>query len=186
MDEHCKHQYVVSLSGGKDSTAMLFMLLERGCRVDRIIYIDTTKEFPQMYEHLEEVQKRIPIQIETASFPFDYYFSEIVKSKGSHKGEKGLGWPTVWCRWCTAWKRDLFAKVLGKVSATVYIGLAADERRRVSRLPANKFAPLALWGVKERHALAYCKKLGFTWGGCMTRALPVFPVFAALCRVAIS
>jgi len=39
---------IVSFSGGKDSTAMLLMMLEKGIPVDRVICVDTTKEFPQM------------------------------------------------------------------------------------------------------------------------------------------
>lgn len=41
--------YVVSFSGGKDSTAMLLRLLELGEPINEIIFCDTYKEFPQMY-----------------------------------------------------------------------------------------------------------------------------------------
>ena len=44
-------KYVVSLSGGKDSTAMLLRLLEEKRPVDLILFCDTGLEFPQMYEH---------------------------------------------------------------------------------------------------------------------------------------
>ena len=33
---------IVSLSGGKDSTAMLLMMLEKSYRIDEIIFCDTT------------------------------------------------------------------------------------------------------------------------------------------------
>ena len=56
---------IVSFSGGKDSTAMLLMMLERGIPVDRVLCVDTTKEFPQMYEHIEKVQSMIePLKID--------------------------------------------------------------------------------------------------------------------------
>ena len=45
--------HVVSLSGGKDSTAMLLRMLEEGMRVDIILFCDTGLEFPAMYEHLD-------------------------------------------------------------------------------------------------------------------------------------
>ncbi|MBR0358180.1 MAG: phosphoadenosine phosphosulfate reductase family protein, partial [Selenomonadaceae bacterium] len=51
--------YVVNFSGGKDSTAMLLRLLELDMTVDEIIFCDTTAEFPQMYEHVDRVEKYI-------------------------------------------------------------------------------------------------------------------------------
>ena len=79
-------------SGGKDSTAMLLMMIERGMQIDRIICIDTTKEFPEMYAHIEKVKKYIkPYEIETYSFDFDYYFSEHMKTRGKTAGQKGYG-----------------------------------------------------------------------------------------------
>ena len=39
---------VVQFSGGKDSTAMLLLLLERGVTVDEIIFCDTGMEFPEL------------------------------------------------------------------------------------------------------------------------------------------
>jgi len=81
---------VVSFSGGKDSTAMLLMMIEKGIKIHRIINVDTTKEFPEMYEHVEEVKKMIhPYKIETIKIDFDYWFGEHIKTKGKRKGEKG-------------------------------------------------------------------------------------------------
>ena len=50
---------VISFSGGKDSTAMLLMMLEKNMPIDEIIFCDTGKEFPQMYDHIDKVQKYI-------------------------------------------------------------------------------------------------------------------------------
>ena len=62
---------IVSFSGGKDSTAMLLMMLERGVPVDRVICVDTTKEFPAMYEHIKKVQSMIePLKIEIVKIDF--------------------------------------------------------------------------------------------------------------------
>ncbi len=52
-------EHIVQFSGGKDSTAMLLMMLEKDMPIDEIIFCDTGKEFPQMYEHIEKVQKYI-------------------------------------------------------------------------------------------------------------------------------
>ena len=48
--------HIVSLSGGKDSTAMLLRLLEESRSVDEIIFCDTGLEFPQMYEHIDKLK----------------------------------------------------------------------------------------------------------------------------------
>lgn len=50
---------VVQFSGGKDSTCMLLMMLEKGIPVDKIVFCDTGKEFPQMYEHISKVEDYI-------------------------------------------------------------------------------------------------------------------------------
>ena len=54
-----ERKYIVSLSGGKDSTAMLLRLIEEGYPIDLILFCDTGLEFPQMYDHIEKVQKYI-------------------------------------------------------------------------------------------------------------------------------
>ena len=43
-------QYIASFSGGKDSTAMVLMLLEKQEPLDRVVFIDTGLELPEMYE----------------------------------------------------------------------------------------------------------------------------------------
>ena len=52
------NKHVISFSGGKDSTAMIFKMIEKNMIIDRVICIDTTKEFPEMYTHIKDVQKK--------------------------------------------------------------------------------------------------------------------------------
>ena len=52
-------KYVVSLSGGKDSTAMLLRLIAEKRPIDYIIFCDSGLEFPQMYEHISKLEKYI-------------------------------------------------------------------------------------------------------------------------------
>ena len=47
--------WIVSFSGGKDSTAMLLRLLEEKWPVDMILFVDTGLEFPAMYDHIDKV-----------------------------------------------------------------------------------------------------------------------------------
>ena len=43
--------HIVSFSGGKDSTAMLHLLLEQGVPVSHVVYFETEWDFPQMRAH---------------------------------------------------------------------------------------------------------------------------------------
>lgn len=173
IDHHAQH--IISFSGGKDSTAMLFMMLERGMPVDRIINVDTTKEFPAMYRHIQEVQKRIAIKIEIIQIDFDYWFGEHIKTRGKRAGTTGYGWPDFRNRWCTALKRQAFSSAISDKShsfhkhgltAIEYHGIAADEPARLNKNPGRNIRyPLAEWGITEKEALAYCYSLGFDWSG---------------------
>jgi len=162
---------VVSFSGGKDSTALLLMMLEKGIRVDRVIFIDTTKEFPQTYENIDRVQEMIkPLKIEKFKIDFDYWFGEHIKTKGKYKGEKGYGWPGVNSRWCTGLKMATFNKAVRGEEVVEFIGIAYDERERVVHnrqysKNRNVKYPLVEWGVREREALEYCYSKGLDWGG---------------------
>ena len=51
------HFHAVSLSGGKDSTCLLLLMIERGMPIDAVISADTGMEFPEMYEHLAKVDE---------------------------------------------------------------------------------------------------------------------------------
>ena len=50
-------KHIVKFSGGKDSTAMLLLMLERGLPVDEIIFCDTGLEYPELYKHIAEVER---------------------------------------------------------------------------------------------------------------------------------
>lgn len=165
--------HIVSLSGGKDSTAMLLMMLERKMPVDYILFCDTGVEFPEMYEHLQKVDDYIGekygkhITYLKADKDYQYYFSERVITKGERKGTKGYGYASTRNRWCTdrlkVKPQEKFTKAL-KQPYILYCGIAADEPERVKPYKYKRY-PLAEWGVTEAQCLDYCKALGFTWGG---------------------
>lgn len=183
---------VVSLSGGKDSTAMLLMLLEKGEKVHDIVFFDTGWEFPQMYEHLAKLEEftgrkitrltaRLPIGIATEKSPFDWLFSEspAIKRGTSMVHKIGRGWPAATRRWCAGSKRDAInAHFLAlthrqgiELPLRQCIGFAADEQIRVEKRKercgkwiSSRF-PLVEWGVTEADALEYCRKAGFNWNG---------------------
>ena len=183
---------VVSLSGGKDSTAMLLMLLERGEPIADIVFFDTGWEFPQMYEHLDwlenntgrkitRLRPRLPVGVVTDKTPLDWMFSEfpVVKRGTDQPHMIGRGWPASMRRWCTGRKQEsLRAHLLALTHRSGFalplkqcIGFAADEVQRLDG-PTKKDGtyyvqryPLMEWGVTEADALAYCQKRGYHWRG---------------------
>lgn len=158
---------IVSFSGGKDSTAMLLKMIECNIPIDEIIFCDTGKEFPQMYEHIKKVENYIkrPITIIKAEKSFEYYMFEYEKQKGKNKGQKGYGWSSGRCRWCTTLlKNNVINKYLSKYKQEgyiEYIGIAYDEQNRIK----DKFYPLIDWKMTEKDCLEYCYSKGFDWGG---------------------
>ena len=156
--------YVVNFSGGKDSTAMLLRLLELDMPVDEIIFCDTTAEFPQMYDHVDKVERYIgkPITRLRREHSWEYMLLHHVKKNGT----VGYSFPDFRNRLCTAYfKRDHIKSYLTDIRKTQevihYVGIAADEPKRIR----DHRYPLVEWGWTEADCLDYCKGKGFDWGG---------------------
>jgi 3'-phosphoadenosine 5'-phosphosulfate sulfotransferase (PAPS reductase)/FAD synthetase len=156
-------KHIVSFSGGKDSTAMLLMMLERGMQIDEIRCFDTGWEFPQMYDHWKQVEAYIgrEITILRPKKSFEYWMLErpVVRRKDGFV-RTGYGWPSALRRWCTSEKRGALNR--GRTKDIWYIGIAADEGHRQK---PGKVYPLLEWGVTEEEALQYCYDKGFHWNG---------------------
>ena len=163
-------KHVVQFSGGKDSTCMLLMMLEKGMQVDEIIFCDTGMEFPQMYEHIDKVEQYIDRKVTRlkAENSFKYYLFDVEKTTGKNKGAKGYGWARMFQRWCTRiLKEEPTKKYLKEIGEHIsYIGIAADEPKRHKNARKNDIHPLFEWGITEEMALSTCYSHGFTWGGC--------------------
>lgn len=165
-------KYIVSFSGGKDSTAMLLKLIEQGKRIDEIIFIDTGVEFPEMYEHIQKVEEMIhlPITKLKADNDFEYYLLEHIKTRGKNKGQKGYSFPDFRNRWCTQLlKKNVINKYLKRYKGyevVEYHGIAFDEREREGRNKEKTVIyPLIELEMAEKDCLNYCYSKGFTWSG---------------------
>lgn len=171
-------KYIVSFSGGKDSTAMLLRLLELGEQVDEVIFCDTYKEFPAMYRHVAKV--RAVVEAAGIQFTelksekdFDYYmFEHKPKRRNPEKyGDvSGYSWAGAQSRWCSQLLKlsiiDKYIKSLGDV--VQYVGIAADETKRLERKITEcgrRKYPLVEWGWSEADCLNYCYSLGYDWEG---------------------
>lgn len=92
-------KHIVSFSGGKDSTAMLLMMIERNMQIDDIVFCDTGVEFPEMYLHIKHVENFIKrkITVLKAKKSFKHYLGYHIKKNGN----VGYGFPDFKNRWCT-------------------------------------------------------------------------------------
>lgn len=169
---------------------MLFGMLERGERVDAVVYFDAGEwEFPQMADHIARVELMIapvPLVRLHPRKPFTWYMlhKEVRPRGGGDVRFVGWGWPSPLRRWCTREKADQIDKYRRSLGADVVqaIGFAADEARRADSANMIKQAavvrfPLIEWDVVEAEALAYCRALGFDWGGLYD----VFPRVSCFC-----
>lgn len=175
-----KQFHAVSLSGGKDSSAMLLLMIERGMPIDMVLSADTGMEFPEMYAHLAKLDEHLfrerGIHITTLRHPkgFEYLMFDEPKQKPrslENRAKLGIppygnGWPGIRVRWCTGQlKTHLITKEVnrlkGELGALHYVGIAADEAWRCK----DERYPLVEWGITEAQALQACYDRGFDFGG---------------------
>ena len=149
---------IVSLSGGKDSTAMLLMMLERNEPIHSVVWFDTGWEFPEMYPHIEKLEKYTGLEVKRLKYHRE--FDEMMRTYNR--------WPAPMMRWCTGSKRDTIKKYGKQISNFVHcIGFASDEQKRTDSksVSTNTRFPLIEYDVTEEKALQYCKQHGFDWDG---------------------
>lgn len=161
-----ENRTIISLSGGRDSTAMLLMMIERGEQIDDVVFFDWGMEYPEMYEHLNKLEAYTGITI-TRLYPlhsWDWYKDEYVRVKGEWKGVKGYGLPQAGRAWCTAIKRQTIRKMYPLKEYIHCIAYAFEERRRAKYINGQRY-PLLEWGVHSKEAYKYCLSHGFDWGG---------------------
>ena len=172
--------HAISLSGGKYSTCLALLMIERGLPVDAVIWADTGMEFPEMYDHIAKVDEYLyrerGLHITALRSPksFEYMMFDEPKQKPSALENRarlgvppyGNGWPGIKVRWCTGQlKTHLISKEVNRLKGAhqlqQYVGIAADEAWRCKGL----HYPLVEWGITEAQALQICYDRGFDFGG---------------------
>ena len=163
-----KKTYLSMLSGGRDSTAMTLMLLERGEPLDYIIFCDTGLEHEEMYEYIDRLdaffQRKYGMKIVRLHPARDYetYIKEP-RTRGDNIG-KTRGTPMIadLCFWRVEAKREpvkRWAKRTGLKEEDIiqYNGFVYGEFERVDKIPDNIIAPLYDWKMTEADVSAYLK-----------------------------
>jgi len=148
---------------------------EKAMQIDEIIFADTTKEFPQLYEHIKKIEQYIDIPIKILrNKTYDYWMFKHEKTKGKYKGQKGYAWASQsQNKWCaTVLKRNIIKSYLdkkyGNENYIQYIGIAMDEMQRIEDNKLKRY-PLIDWEMTEGEALKYCYDKGFDWNGLYTK-----------------
>ena len=152
-------KYILSFSGGKDSTFLLLELIRRKYPLDEVQFFDTKWEYPVMYEHIEKCRKLCEdngIKFTTLYSPHDFDDLFIKYS-----------WCGGACRWGTTYKTLTLDKYSQQnIGSIVYVGIAADETARLQKERTDfKRFPLVEWGITEAECLRGCYEAGFDWGG---------------------
>ena len=158
---------VASVSFGKDSLAMLLLLLEKNEPLDEVIFYNSGMEFESIYHIRDRVkpileQRGIRFTEAKPNAPFLYYMLE--KPVNSKKNGFHLGYS--WCGGPSRWGTKLKTNALDRLALDVeihYVGIASDETERLKKLNPPKCSPLAEAGMTEADCLAYCYERGFFW-----------------------
>ena len=153
---------IISLSGGKDSTAMLLMMIEKKIKIDHIVFFDTGWDFPEMIEHIDKLEKYIDKKIIRLKPKRDFY--EMLPKWGI---------PVRVNRWCTREKVRTIYKYINQYKPnTQWIGFSYNEAKRIKKTIGYCY-PLVDWKVTEEDALKYCFDKGFDWGGLYKKHIRV-------------
>ena len=168
--------FIVSWSGGKDSTFMLLDLVRSGVHIDEVVCCDTTIEFEGMYIHQKKVVDLIHSYRPELKFTFlkpdndfEFYMFDYVKQRGSRAGQCGLGWANPNYIWCRKYlKLDIITKYLRSKYGSDYrvaIGIAFDEYDRYDFSDETKVYPLIEKKITELMCLHGCWDAGIDFEG---------------------
>ena len=164
--------FIASVSFGKDSLAMLLLLMEKQYNLDEVIFYDTGMEFQAIYDTRNRVKgilekNNIKYTELKPEIPFIDKMINIEVHKRDGSIQFGYGLCGGKCRWGTTEKNKTIKKYLKKEygeNYKEYIGIATDETLRIEKeRNEHKLLPLVDWRMTEKNCLKYCYSKGFFW-----------------------
>lgn len=188
LEEMRQHQWVVSWSGGKDSTATILLMREHNVPIKEIIYVrmlyddilpatlpimtDFVDRRKKVFEswglHVRMVYPSVTAkQLMEAKYQRSKYPDKNGKPYGITAFSRGM------CKLETP-KENAIHKAIPKDSMQM-IGYAADEIERHKKLGGNKQSIMVALGIAEEQTYDICRKydllsplyeLGLTRDGC--------------------
>jgi hypothetical protein len=113
-------RHILSLSGGKDSTALAIYMRDRVPEME-YVFCDTKKELPETYEYLDRIEAYLGKPI--VRLCDDRGFDHWLKVYNNYL-------PSSRMRWCTkVLKIKPFENYVGDDQVMMYVGIRADEDR---------------------------------------------------------
>ena len=187
LEEMKKHEWSVSWSGGKDSTATIILMHEHGVPIKEIVYVrmmydDTLPAtLPVMTDFVDNAIKvfegwgynvKVVKSIKTAEQAINAVYK---RSKYQERNGKPYGVTAFARGFCvfTKIKQNTIKQLLD--NEYEMIGYARDENERLHRLTDKKCSIMAELGITEQDTFDICKKynllsplyeLGYARDGC--------------------
>ena len=168
-------KHIISFSGGKDSTALLLLMIENSIPFDEVVFCDTGLEYPEVYDHIKLVEKQLNLTVTklASNKSFEYWLKIHKKTKGLNKDRLGYGWPDHRVRWCTTLlKSRVMQKYLRSCNLAInevveYHGITIDEIQRTKKNNDGRRIeyPLCSYNLTQADTLDFCYDRGFHWNG---------------------
>lgn len=160
------YKYIASISFGKDSLAMLLLLIKNKYNIDEVIFYDTGMEFQAIYDTRDKVRKLLEkLGIKYTELKPEIPFIDKMLNIEVHKRDGsiqfGYGLCGGRCRWGTTEK---YLKEQYGQDYKEFLGIACDETVRIEKeRNGHKLLPLLDWKMTEQDCLEYCYNSGFYW-----------------------
>lgn len=174
IDEMREHEWSVSWSGGKDSTATIILMHEHQIPIKEILYLkmmyddDLPATLPVMVEFVDKAKSVFeswghPVRIIYPAVTCkDLIHKRYTRSKCTEKNGHCYGITAFGRGFCafSKVKQTTLAALSGGPDEYQMIGYAADEGPRLSYLCEHRQSIMVTLGVKEKEAFDICRKYG--------------------------